>query len=175
MSDEHTSYNADPYSTIASNIIEDRAAAAHIEFVWRYIDDENTPFSSSVLMDFLDIYTGVILRELEGRGIVVPSVSVYDPRAIKEVRAALRVIYHAIESISVVLNEKAKKLNHDHMRDLLMEYVGAVCDYLETSGVRQTLQSLATPDAADAFKRALNDYSPGERPYYFVEHVIGLR
>lgn len=176
MADDPGTFSYD-YGTVAINITGDKDSAALIEFIGRYIDDENALSEPSSLMEFLDIYTGVVLRELEGRGINTPFISVYDPRAIKEVRLTLRVVCHALNAISEVLDEKAKKLSHDHMRDLMMEYVGAVCDYYESSGVRQrfTLHTLAAPDAVDAFNRAVNDFSPGERPYYFVEHVIGLR
>lgn len=170
----------DPYGTLVLHITNDHETAAAIEFIGRYIDDEDDQYplsESTILMEFLDIYTGVILRELEGRGIAVPSISVYDPRAIKEARAALLVIYHALKSIEVVLDEEAARLNHDHMRELLMTYVGAVCDYYESSGVRQkiTLQALTTSEAIDAFNRAVDGYSPGEHPYYFVEHIVGLK
>ncbi|MBF0556498.1 MAG: hypothetical protein HQK96_18420 [Nitrospirae bacterium] len=171
MADEQRLYSVPHHCTV---IIEDKDAAAHIEFIGRFIDDENPLSEPSFLMEFLDIYTGVILRELEGRGVSAPVVSVYDPRAVKEVKAALRVVYHAVESISEVLAEKARKLNHDHLRDLLIEYVGAVCD--DSSGVTLTIRSLAAPEAAEVFRQAVNDFNPGEkRPYYFVEHVIGLR
>ncbi|MBF0487560.1 MAG: hypothetical protein HQK98_05305 [Nitrospirae bacterium] len=173
MADEHRQFSVAHHVTV---ITGDRDAAAQIERIGRFIDDERPLSEPSFLIEFLDIYTGVLLRELEGMGIGVPAISVYDPKAVKEIKAALRVVYHAVESISEVLAEKAKRLNHDHVRDLLIEYVGAVCDYYESLGIKPTLRALGTPEAAEVFHRALNDFNPGEkRPYYFVEHVIGLR
>lgn len=87
--------------TVAAIVAAD--AAAHIEFIGRYIDDEITLSEPSALMTFLDIYTGIMLRELEGMGIAVPLLSVYDPRAVKEVKAALQVIAAAINAISGAL------------------------------------------------------------------------
>ncbi|MCG6553301.1 MAG: hypothetical protein L7F77_13330 [Candidatus Magnetominusculus sp. LBB02] len=162
--------------TVAAIVAAD--AAAHIEFIGRYIDDEITLSEPSALMTFLDIYTGIMLRELEGMGIAVPLLSVYDPRAVKEVKAALQVIAAAINAISEVLDDQARRLNHDQMRDLLMQYVSAVCDYYESSGTGRkiTLHALAATEAAEAFNASIHDFNPGDKmPRYFVENVIGLR
>lgn len=166
-----------PHGTVAAKITEDKDTAARIEYIERFFNAENTLADPASLMEFLDIYTGIILRELESKGReVTPSVSVYDPRAIKEVKAAITIICHAIKSISAVLNEKGQKLNHDHLRDLLIEYVGAVCQYYDTTGIKNiTLRTLAAPDAVQAFNQVVADFNPGERPYFFVENIIGLR
>ncbi|MBF0565092.1 MAG: hypothetical protein HQK89_07610 [Nitrospirae bacterium] len=163
------------YPIPAETLLREEFVSGAINFIEKYVHFDAPLSEPSALSSFLDVYAGVIKAETQANGMEMAGFSVYDPRSLKETRAIAVVLLQAIKSISTLLDEGNHRLNSDQVRDLLMEYVKASCEYYASLGIKKVAPSLmAGTECASAFGQSMDGYSPIEGRKYFVKAALGL-
>ncbi|KJR42157.1 hypothetical protein MCHI_001941 [Candidatus Magnetoovum chiemensis] len=168
-------YSSISTTVIADILLKEEQILDTIRFINKYITDNYELTKPESLTKFLDIYTGVILRECEINGMKTDcaDISVYDPKSIKVMRYMVNIIYNAIHIISEVLNEIQSRLNDEQLRDLLMEYVKSSCFARIKNGIyKLSIAELAQLETQKIFKDTILEYTSEQKPHYFVKMVL---
>ncbi|MCI4624703.1 MAG: hypothetical protein L3V56_01955 [Candidatus Magnetoovum sp. WYHC-5] len=161
---------------VAEMLLREPEVRASLDCISAYFVSDYNLHKPSSLIDFLDVYHGVIKTECELCSLLVEGIdfSVYEPKALRPVRYIIKIIHNCVKDIGGCLDKLTGTINDDQMRELLVEYIHAYAEVF--SGQRSVLSKLAADCTLDLFKKAIREYTPNnELPLYYVAKVLGYQ
>jgi hypothetical protein len=99
-------FSATPTSAAVQALLREDESKRRLGLIAAYLDSEYDMGEPVSLSEFLDLCMGIIRGECDTAGMHVGGVydSVYDPKSLKSIRAALAAVYNAVSVIAPVLD-----------------------------------------------------------------------
>jgi hypothetical protein len=191
-----------PVSAAVRALLLEDDAKRRLDVIAAYLDSEYDMGDPAPLSEFLDVCMGIIRGECDTAGMHVGGVydSVYDPKSLKSLRAALSVVYNAVSVVAPMLDSigvgvanpcvngvanprvngvaapcvNGSRLDVGQFRELVIDYVKEFSRRIRARGTDcAEIEDYASPEAVAAFSESVEAYLPGEPPRFYVETVLG--